>query len=176
VIQVKQLREQAAAMSAEEFKAHFGPVALVQSPPEQLQQRIAMSMAGSRTVVMAHRSRLADRLLVMLRGFDHLGVSFLKPDADAAVFTVGRVHGCAVLVQDPSVSKHHATLRWEAERGGCSIQDAGSTNGTFVGTAQLGPRERPLVDGDAVGFGDAQFLYVVTDTLYAQLRASGTGA
>ena len=173
MLPVKALREHAAAMSQEQFKAEFGPVALVQSPPEPLLQRLAMSMAGSRTVGMAHRSRLADRLLMMLRGFEQLAVSFLKPDGDGAAFTVGRAEGCAVRVHDPSVSKHHATLRWSEARGGCVLQDAGSTNGTFVGTAALGEQEHALADGEAVGFGDVQFLYVATDTLYAQLRAGG---
>ncbi|MHB8879346.1 MAG: FHA domain-containing protein [Myxococcaceae bacterium] len=173
MVPVKALREQASSMSAEQFKAHFGPVAFIQSPPEPLLQRLAMSMAGSRTVGMAHRSRLADRLLLMLRGFEGLGVSFLKPGSDGAAFTVGRVGGCALQVQDPSVSQHHATLRWDQARGGCALRDERSTNGTFVGTANIGEQEHPLMDGEAVGFGDAQFLYVLTDTLYAQLRASG---
>jgi hypothetical protein len=167
---VKQLRPFALA-TLEAFVEASGPVVLVQQPPEPVFKQVALRMAEARTVNMAHRTRLVDRLLVMLRGFDALEVHFLRPEVEGQEFTVGRIDACTLVVPDPSVSKHHATLRWHAEARDCSIRDAGSMNGTWVNAQALGAeQERMLNDGDALAFGDAQFLYLHTATLHAHLR------
>jgi len=167
---VKQLRPFALA-TLEAFLDTSGPVALVQQPPEPVFQQVAMQLGEARTIAMAHRSRLVDRLLVMLRGFDALEVHFFRPEVDGQQLTVGRMEGCSLVVPDPSVSKHHATLRWHTEAHDCSVRDAGSTNGTWVNAQALGSdQERMLNDGDALSFGDAQFLYLRTETLHAHLR------
>lgn len=171
---VQQLRPFAQA-PLEAFRAASGPVALIQQPPEPVFQQVAMRLSEARTVLMAHRSRLAERLLVMLRAFDGLEVHCLQPERDGQDFTVGRLDGCALRVGDPSVSKHHATLRWHAEKGTCSVWDAGSMNGTFINAAPLGEQELLLNDGDALAFGDAQFLFLRAETLYAHLRMAGAG-
>ena len=49
-------------------------------------------------------------------------------------------------------------------------------NGTWVNAQALGPeQERMLNDGDALAFGDAQFLYLRTETLHAHLRMASPG-
>ncbi|MCP3141735.1 FHA domain-containing protein [Pyxidicoccus xibeiensis] len=167
---VKQLRPFALA-TLEAFLDASGPVVLVQQPPEPVFQQVAMRLGEARTVGMAHRTRLVDRLFVMLRGFDALEVHFLRPEVDGQELTVGRIEGCTLVVPDPSVSKHHATLRWRAEAHDCSVRDMGSLNGTWVNAQALPPeQERMLNDGDALSFGDAQFLYLRTETLHAHLR------
>jgi hypothetical protein len=168
---VQQLRPFAQA-SLEAFREASGPVALVQQPPEPVFQQVAMRLNEGRTVIMAHRSRLVQRLLVMLRAFESLDVHLLRPSADGQEFTLGRMDGCSLLVRDPSVSKHHATLRWHAAQGACSVRDAGSMNGSFINAAPLGEQELMLNDGDALAFGDAQFLYLRAETLHAHLRAA----
>ena len=73
-------------------------------------------------------------------------------------------------MDDGSVSKHHAELRWnEAERQ-CTVKDLGSRNGTFVNGASTGPREAVLRDGDILSFGHVQFWYLLTETLHTRLR------
>lgn len=130
-----------------------------------------MRLGEARTVGMAHRTRLVDRLFVMLRGFDALEVHFLRPETEGEEFSVGRIEGCSLVVPDPSVSKLHAILRWHAQAGDCSVRDQGSMNGTWVNASSLGPdQDRMLNDGDALAFGDAQFLYLRTETLHAHLR------
>ncbi|WIG93068.1 FHA domain-containing protein [Myxococcus sp. SDU36] len=167
---VKQLRPFALA-TLEAFLEASGRVVLVQQPPEPVFQQVAMRLGEARTVGMAHRTRLVDRLLVMLRGFDTLEVHFLRPEAEGQAFTVGRIEGCSLVVPDPSVSKHHATLRWHPQAGDCSVRDVGSMNGTWVNASSLGPDQEPMLnDGDALAFGDAQFLYLRTETLHAHLR------
>ncbi|MGZ3458587.1 MAG: FHA domain-containing protein, partial [Archangium sp.] len=66
---VKELRALAHA-DLKAFQEEHGPVALIQQPPEPVFQRVAQQMGGARTVFMAHRSRLADRLMAMLQGFE----------------------------------------------------------------------------------------------------------
>jgi hypothetical protein len=151
------------------FRERHGPVALIQQPPEPVFQRVAQQLGGARTIFMAHRSRLADRLMAMLQGFEHLQVLFLNPKMDGEVFAVGRLETSSLVVHDPSVSKYHALMRWSAADGSCFVRDAGSMNGTFVNAIQLGEQEQQLFDGDGMSFGDAQFLYVRTDTLHAHL-------
>ncbi len=167
---VQQLRPFAEA-PLEAFRAASGPVALIQQPPEPVFQQVAQQLGQARTTVMAHRSRQVERLLTMLQGFQHLEVHLLQPRVDGDEFTVGRMDTCIVLVKDPSVSKLHARLRWSEAIGACLVRDVGSMNGTFVNAVPLGPHEEfQLHDGDALSFGDAQFLYLHTETLHAHLR------
>ncbi len=154
------------------FLAEHGPVVLIQQPPSPVFQQVAQQMGQARTVFMAHRSRLADRLMAMLQGFEHLQVLFLNPKTDSEVFAVGRVETCSLVIHDPSVSKFHALLRWSAAEGCCYLRDAGSMNGTFVNAVALGDQEQQLVDGDGIAFGDAQFLYVRSETLHGHLGAA----
>ena len=54
--------------------------------------------------------------------------------------SIGTAHGNDVVLVDPTVSRFHAQLSREPE--GVSIEDRGSTNGTFVGAVRV---ERALV-------------------------------
>jgi len=168
---VKELRARA-RVDLQAFQSEFGPVALIQQPPAMVFQKVAQQMGRSRTVFMAHRSRLADRLMSMLQGFEHLQVLFLQPAAEDQVFAVGRLETSSLVVHDPSVSKFHALLRWSAADNTCYVRDSGSMNGTFVNTVQLGGEEQQLWDGDGLAFGDAQFLYVSTQTLHGHLSTA----
>jgi hypothetical protein len=167
---VQQLRPFAEA-PLESFRAASGPVALIQQPPEPVFQQVALQLGQARTLSMTNRTRLAERLLTMLQGFQHLEVHLLQPRVDGEEFTVGRMDTCMLMVKDPSVSKLHAKLRWSAKEGACLVRDAGSMNGTYVNAVPLAPHQDfQLRDGDALSFGDAQFLYLHTDTLHAHLR------
>ena len=168
---VKELRT-LARVDVDAFQAEHGLVALIQQPPSPVFKQVAQQMGRSRTVFMAHRSRLADRLMAMLQGFEHLQVIFLKPQADGEVLTLGRLETSSVVIHDPSVSKLHAQLRWSVAERCLWVKDLGSMNGSFVNTVQLGAEEQELYDGDGLAFGDAQFLYVRTDTLHAHLNSA----
>ena len=175
MIPLVELREQVLASTAQSFATQFGRIALVQSPPEPMLRRAAIIVATSQTLGVSNSANVGQRLMGLLGGFEGLSVEFLKPTRHGATFTVGRNPGSDVLISDPSVSKRHATLRWDAARGGCTVRDEGSKNGTFAGSARLGKEEQVLMDGDALAFGEAQFLYVLTETLYEQLRMSRFG-
>ncbi|MFP2931818.1 FHA domain-containing protein [Pyxidicoccus sp. 3LG] len=169
MVSVNQLRPFAGA-PLDAFRAASGPVALIQQPASLLQDSGGRA-SNLRTVAMAHRARMEERLLAMLRDFDNLEVHFLQPTVDGEEFTVGRTDECDLVVPDPSVSQHHATLRWNAATGGFSVRDAESMNGTFINGAPLAYRAQvKLHDGDTLAFGDAQFLYLLAETVYEHLR------
>jgi FHA domain len=67
---------------------------------------------------------------------------------------VGRHAGCDVVLEDLSVSRRHALLRFRD--GGWVLRDLESTNGTTVnGSAVVRCR---LLPGDRLAFGDASFV------------------
>ena len=71
--------------------------------------------------------------------------------------TVGRLtpsDGIDLSIQDPTISSRHAALVVDASSGGISVEDTGSTNGTFVNDEHIGFNgRRELRDGDRVRFG-----------------------
>ncbi len=73
----------------------------------------------------------------------------LPLDADAGEVSIGRTPDNALVLDDGSVSRRHAALRYGAE--GWSLTDTGSTNGTFVNGVRV--REAVLRDGDRVRIG-----------------------
>lgn len=175
MVSVNQLRPFAGA-TQEAFRAVSGPVALIQQPVEPVFRTVAQQMTGLRTVGMAHRSRMTERLLGMLRDFDNLEIHFLQPTVDGQEFTVGRAD-CDLIVPDPSVSQHHATLRWNAALGDMAVRDAQSMNGTWLNGSPLGFRAQVRIhDGDTLAFGDAQFLYLRSETLHEHLRLASPNA
>lgn len=68
----------------------------------------------------------------------------------SAEVTIGRVAGNDIILPDPSVSRQHARIVWTAA--GCTIEDLGSLNGTFLNGIRI-VTEQPLRDGDVVEIG-----------------------
>lgn len=171
--QVKDLYPLVAGRTARDFLAEVGPFFLIQQPPAPVLANVAMTLGAGRTVGAVHRSRLGDEILAMLEGFKNLRVVNLPPLDSSQEMLVGRLPECAILVEEPSVSKHHALLRWDAGPARCFLKDLGSLNGTFVNTRQIAGEEVELFDGDALSFGDAHFLYMMSSSLYEQLLTIG---
>jgi pSer/pThr/pTyr-binding forkhead associated (FHA) protein len=69
---------------------------------------------------------------------------------------IGRAGDNQVVLDDPTVSRHHAWIKVEEE--GCLVFDIGSANGTFVNDEQIDEPCR-LENGDVVRFGDAEFVF-----------------
>jgi pSer/pThr/pTyr-binding forkhead associated (FHA) protein len=69
--------------------------------------------------------------------------------------SVGRDPGCLLRLDDPKVSRRHATL--ERSVGGISIRDEGSLNGTWVNDDRIAGT-RALALGDRVRIGGSEFI------------------
>jgi len=70
--------------------------------------------------------------------------------------TIGRVPGCDLVLDDSTVSKHHARIHCDA---GPLIEDMNSTNGTYVnGRPVDGPTA--LRRGDRIGLGAAKIVFL----------------
>jgi pSer/pThr/pTyr-binding forkhead associated (FHA) protein len=75
------------------------------------------------------------------------GKSFALADAE---LTVGRAPGCAVLLDDPTVSSRHARL--VRQDGLVVVDDLGSRNGTLLNGRRL-KAATSLKPGDRLGIG-----------------------
>jgi hypothetical protein len=67
---------------------------------------------------------------------------------------LGAADGIEISLQDPTISSRHAAMVVDAHSGGVSVEDTGSTNGTFVNDEHIGFNgRRDLRDGDRLRFG-----------------------
>ncbi|MFL5322557.1 MAG: FHA domain-containing protein, partial [Myxococcaceae bacterium] len=81
---------------------------------------------------------------------------------------VGRAPEVDVVLDHPSVSKAHATLQRSPD-GRFSIRDDSSTNGTFMDDLPVHREWKPLNDGAVISFGDLDFWFLLTSSLYERL-------
>jgi hypothetical protein len=79
------------------------------------------------------------------------------PSEGDAVVTIGRATVCDLMLNDLSVSRHHAVLRRDGEQ--WLLVDLGSTNGTRLNGWRI---TRPVAvrPGDRVAFGSVKFCIV----------------
>ena len=69
--------------------------------------------------------------------------------------TIGREEDNTVILGDTAVSRHHAVLY--VEKNAFTIQDLGSSNGTFVNGERMGAGRVRIKPGDSVRFGTQGF-------------------
>lgn len=82
---------------------------------------------------------------------------------DKEIISVGRVSNMDVFVDSKTVSRHHATLRFE--NGVWFVVDEGSTNMTRVNHAFIFPGQKYLINpGDLLSFGDQEFVFTYDPT------------
>lgn len=71
--------------------------------------------------------------------------------------TIGRLdaaQGLDIEIDHPTTSSRHAVIQATARPGRMTLEDLGSTNGTFRGDTKLDPGAKvELVDGESIRFG-----------------------
>ncbi|HEX4458177.1 MAG TPA: FHA domain-containing protein, partial [Polyangia bacterium] len=86
--------------------------------------------------------------------------TFLPLTSTPVTMTIGRDPSCGWYLQDLSVSRIHASIRWSGVA--LSIEDHGSSGGTFVANRQVGTTPCLVRPGDSVRVGDAIFVLELT--------------
>jgi hypothetical protein len=168
MLSVKELQRIASTMKGDEFQRQLGPFALVQRPPDSVTQQRSLQLGAKRTVAIK-RDELHDEVSLLFE-FDELMVATLPPVTEGEPLTVGRSPDCDVVVEDPSVSKHHASLVWNSRSRRVIVQDQQSSNGTHLNGEKLNLNTKMGVkDGDTLTFGEARFCVLFTETLYLKL-------
>ncbi len=75
----------------------------------------------------------------------------------AGTVSIGRAPEAGIFLDDVTVSRHHAELRYGAE--GWSIRDDGSLNGTYVNRVRV--EDQRLNGGDEVQIGKFRFVFLL---------------
>lgn len=88
---------------------------------------------------------------------------------DKADITCGRSAEADITLDDPAVSRWHLRITTHADAS--SIEDAGSTNGTYVNGRLT--HQAPLADGDVITVGDCQMQYVQEARQADEIAAGG---
>jgi VWFA-related protein len=116
-------------------------------PPAEQPDELGIPPAGGTRVI-----ERAPKHLAML-------VDKSRPDRKhdlKGTINVGRARDNQIVLDDPTVSRHHAWVKAEGEN--FVVFDVGSANGTFVNDEQV-KEPHPLENGDVVRFGDAEFVF-----------------
>lgn len=164
MLSIQELRSLGASLSIGAFRRQLGPFVLIQRTPGR---PVSAVLEPTRIASPADIER---GMLSLLFEFDDLLITTLPPLERVEELGVGRLPDCELFLDDSSVSKRHAVLKWNEPQGRCSVKDVGSTNGTFLNGASLALREATLKDGDILSFGNVQFWYLMTDTLHTRLH------
>ncbi len=180
MLSVKELRGLAARFSAEQFQEQLGPFVLVQQPPHLPSNSSAITHPmglplNVKNTTIANLDKMSAGALGLLFQFDDLVVASVPPLQGIDQLNVGRQPDNDLVLDDPSVSKKHALLRWDAEHQRCTVQDLESTNGTFLNASIRLRRETTLKNGDILSFGEVQYWFVLTGTLHAKLLGTSKG-
>ena len=170
MLTVKELKALGGRLTEPFFVKQIGPFALVQKPPRPVVEQMAMRMGAQRTAYASGPASIEQMQLAVYLHFDGLQVATLPPMGTQERLMVGRLPSCDLVINDPSVSKQHAVLSWHGQAGACTVEDLGSTNGTFLNGQALEPRREAFVrDGFLLRFGDADFAYFTSQSLFKRL-------
>ncbi|MBL8958098.1 MAG: FHA domain-containing protein [Myxococcaceae bacterium] len=180
---VEELKKLSKALKPAALRKQLGPFVLVQRPPKaEVTEKLPLS-AGPEDPTnpwgepeptgLLKVDAVSSGTLSLVFQFDTLSVATLPPLQGVDELSVGRQPDCDLVINHASVSKRHATLRWVAEHNRASLQDLGSTNGTYINAGSKLMGEAGLHDGDIISFGEVQFWYLLTETLIDRLAPQG---
>lgn len=176
MLSVKELRTLASRLTLKQFRQQLGPFALVQKPPGKSGFDTAKTgLPGTvQRTTLASAHVVAESALGLLFQFDELLVASVPPLHGVDELTVGRQPDSDLVLEDTSVSKRHAILRWDEAHNRCTLADLGSTNGTFLNASVRIRRETTLKNGDILSFGEVQYWFLLTETLYEKISTRGS--
>ncbi|MBX5480250.1 MAG: FHA domain-containing protein [Myxococcaceae bacterium] len=178
MLTIREVRGLVSNLTMAQFERELGPFALIQKPASMMAPAGTQVMGlpvNARATMIARPEKLTADVLAMLFQFDDLIIATLPPMSGSAELTVGRAPDCDVVIDEPSVSKLHAVVRWNDTRKVCTLEDKGSTNGTMLNGSIRIRRAVLLRDGDILSFGEVSFWYLLARTLFERLKA-GSGA
>jgi hypothetical protein len=167
---VREVHALAGNLSNEDFRRQVGPFVLVRRPADPAVEKIAMRLGAQRTKLARTSADSKVLMAELMQQFDDLVVATLPPIQGSEELTVGRLPDCDLVVDDPSVSKRHAVLRWDNVARRCTVLDLGSRNGTMINGDYVRDPNTMVSDGDMLSFGDAEFCFLENHTLLAMLR------
>lgn len=173
MLSVKELKFYSQRLTDKEFRKQLGPFVLIQRPPNSKSGSDTNKMGippNAQRTAMARPEVVSTGALSLLFQFDDLVVASVPPMQGVDELSVGRSPDNDLVIDDSSVSKRHAVLRWDAANSRCTVQDLTSTNGTFLNASVRLRRETTLKNGDILSFGEVQYWFLLTETLYVKLR------
>lgn len=156
---VRELKALAMRLDAVAFARQLGPFVLVERPFKKERPSGSLDVNPKAT-----RPLKSGRPQKGVLDFDDLWVATLPPLREEDEFIIGRTADCDVMLDEGTVSKHHACIRWKRKR--AELEDLGSRNGTLLNGARLRPGTAlALKDNDALDFGGVRVLFLEVSTL-----------
>jgi FHA domain-containing protein len=170
---VREVRALAGNLSDGDFRRQIGPFVLVRRPPDPEMERVAVRLGAQRTRLSRTPAERKILMAEMLQQFEDLNVATLPLIHGTEELQVGRLPDNDLVIDDPSVSKRHAVLRWDNVARRCMVTDLNSRNGTRVNGEYIRDPNSLILDGDVVSFGDTEYCFLETHSLLSMLRTSG---
>lgn len=160
----RELATVAKAIDPVAFEQLVGPFALMQRP-----QSATRTGARSAKLTVHLPPMNVQRTAPAPTDFGELQVATLPPlgEDGSLDVSIGRGEDCTIVIDDETVSAHHATILWNRKSG--MLVELGSANGTFLNGLRLGTKA-PLKNGDELSFGRTHFVYLLAGELYARLK------
>ncbi|MER2561425.1 MAG: FHA domain-containing protein [Myxococcaceae bacterium] len=159
MLTVRELRELAARLDAATFAKQLGPFVLVERPFKKERKSGSLDLTPKTTRPL-NGARSSKGVL----DFDDLWVATLPPLRDDDEVLIGRTADCDVMLDEGTVSKHHAAIRWKKKH--AELEDLGSSNGTLLNGVRAPARQGlRLEDNDAIDFGGVRVLFLEVATL-----------
>jgi hypothetical protein len=169
---VHEIRTLAGNLSTADFVRQVGPFVLVRRPPDPVVEQVALRLGAQRTRLSRTSAESKILMAEMLQQFDDLSVATLPPIKGSEELQIGRLPDNELVIDDPSVSKRHAVLRWDSLARRCVVTDLGSRNGTMLNAEYVRDPNTMVSDGDMLSFGDAMFCFLETESLLAMLHTT----
>jgi HD-GYP domain-containing protein (c-di-GMP phosphodiesterase class II) len=79
-----------------------------------------------------------------------------------SILRAGRLGSLEIVLDDTSVSRRHAELRFQTPAG-WMVRDLESTNGTYINAVRIGPGDKPVKAKDVIQFGKVALLVEATE-------------